>query len=111
MKTSYIVITLSTLLLIGCTNTTGLSDESSREPAGNASAAVIVMEFSDLQCPACKLVHAQVTKPLLQNYGNKIRFEFKHFPLRNIHTYALSAAMASECAADQGKFWEFIDIA
>jgi protein-disulfide isomerase len=51
-----------------------------------------------------------VNAPLLAQYGSQIRFEFRHFPLRGIHPYALDAAEAAECAADQGKFWEFVDM-
>lgn len=99
------------LLFVACVDTTGLSKESSRTPKGNANATVTVMEFADIQCPACKAAHDRVTAPLIAQYGNQIRFDFKHFPLRSIHPYAMEAAMAAECAADQGKFWEFIDLA
>lgn len=90
-------------------DTTGLSAASSRQPKGSASASVTVTEFGDLQCPACKSAHELLTKTLLAKYGSRIRFEFKHFPLYTIHAYAMEAAQAAECAADQGKFWEFLD--
>lgn len=77
----------------------------------NANAAVIVEEYADLQCPACRAAHALVVQPLLKDHGSFIRYEFKHFPLASIHRYAMEAAEAAECAADQGKFWEFIDLA
>jgi protein-disulfide isomerase len=48
--------------------------------------------------------------PLLEKYGSKIRFEYVQFPLQSIHAYAYKAALASECAADQGKFWEYVDL-
>ncbi len=100
------------LTLAACgVDTTGLSADSSRTVAGNPSAAVVVTEFADLQCPACRSAYTMLEKPLLEKYGNQIAFEFKHFPLQTIHQYALELAMASECAADQGKFWEFVDIA
>jgi len=82
-----------------------------RTPKGSPNATVLVEEYADLQCPACAAAHAQVTTPLLEIYSDKIRFEFHHFPLRSIHRFALDAAEMSECAADQGKFWEFIDVA
>lgn len=80
-------------------------------PKGNPNAVVTVQEFSDIQCPACRTVHLQLVPALLQEYGERIRFEFRHFPLQSIHPMALRAAMASECAADQGQFWEYIDLA
>lgn len=99
------------LSLAACgVDTTGLSADSSRRPMGSPSASVVVAEFADLQCPACKAAHETVTKPLIAKYGSRIRFEFKHFPLQGIHAYALPAAEAAECAADQGKFWEFVDL-
>lgn len=92
-------------------DTTGLSPESRREPKGNPASFVTVVEFSDLQCPGCRTAHDIIVKPLLQKYGGSIRFEFYHFPLFSIHPYALDAAQAAECAADQGRFWEFVEIA
>lgn len=99
-----------TLFLAACVDTTGLSAESKRPPKGNPDGAVIVMEFADFQCPACKAAHTQILQPLLEKYGSQIRYEFHHFPIRTLHRYALDAAQAAECAADQGKFWEFTDI-
>lgn len=99
------------LLIAGCgVDTTGISAESSKTPKGSLSAAVTVSEYGDLQCPACQGAHELINKPLFEKYGNRIRFEFKHFPLQSIHPHAMEAALASECAADQGKFWEFVDL-
>lgn len=109
MRATLFTLTLS-LALVACVDTTGLSAESSRPAKGNPAALVVVQEFADLQCPACKGAHEQVNGALLEQYGDRIRFEFKHFPLRGIHPYAMESAMASECAADQGKFWEFVDM-
>lgn len=106
MKRTIILCFLS-VLLVSCT----ASATSSRPPRGNPNATVLVENFSDLQCPACALAHKSVIKPVLEQYGDQIRFEFKHFPLRSIHRFALDASEMAECAADQGKFWEFVDIA
>ncbi|MBP9773757.1 MAG: DsbA family protein [Candidatus Peribacteraceae bacterium] len=114
MNTSRFSLTLATLSLAfvacGPVDTTGLSATSSRTPAGNADGFVTVMEYADFQCPACKSAHELISKPLVEKYASNIRFEFKHFPLQGIHPYAMEAAQAAECAADQGKFWEFVDI-
>jgi protein-disulfide isomerase len=107
-----LALTVLSLGLAACgVDTTGLTPTSSRNPAGNPNAAVTVTEFADIQCPACRSAHLMLEKPLLEKYGQQIRFDFKHFPLQTIHQYALELAQASECAADQGKFWEFIDVA
>lgn len=106
MKRLAILVFLLPVALVACS--TG-DATTSRTPKGNASATILVEEFGDLQCPACRGAHTQITAPILAKYGDKIRFEFKHFPLRSIHRYALDAAEMSECAADEGKFWEFLD--
>ena len=101
-----------TLALVACVDTTGLTKEIHKDPhpLSNPNGAVIVSEFGDLQCPSCRASHELVTKPLLQKYGSVVRFEFHHYPLRSLHRYALDAAEAAECAGDQGKFWEFLDL-
>jgi len=75
---------------------------------GNVNAKVVVQEFSDFQCPACGAVYPFV-KQMIEQYGKEVHFEFRHFPLTKIHINAYSAALASECANDQGKFWPYHD--
>lgn len=77
---------------------------------GNPDATVKLVEFSDLQCPACKAAHPFVEQ-IKKEFGDKISFQYYHFPLRAAHPYAQKAAEAVECANDQGKFWEYIDAA
>jgi len=69
---------------------------------------VKIVEFSDFQCPYCAKAHPTVLQ-LLEEYGNKIEFEYKHFPLSG-HPLAQDAAEASECARDQGKFMEYHNV-
>lgn len=80
------------------------------EYRGDVNAPLTVIEFSDFQCPFC-LRHEQETQPALdKNYVDtgKVLWVYKNFPL-NIHPQAPAAAIAGECAADQGKFWEMHD--
>jgi protein-disulfide isomerase len=75
---------------------------------GNASARVIVTEYSDFECPACGMAET-IVRTLRSEYRDRIAFRYVHFPLTNIHPDAFKAAEASECANDQGKFWEYHD--
>jgi len=101
------------LVLGGCASESGPVQLSSRSahPASNPNAAVLVVEYTDLQCPSCRRAHETIVKPLLASHGSQIRYELRHFPLRSLHRHALDAAMAAECAADQGKFWDYTDLA
>lgn len=99
------------LALVACVDTTGLSATIHQDvhPDTAQNALVTVTEYADLQCPACRSAHASLTKPLIEKYGTRIGYDYRHFPLSSIHRFAMEAAEASECAADQGKFWEFVD--
>ena len=72
---------------------------------GPDQAKVVIVEFSDLECPACRVAEGPLRK-ILEVYGGKVRFVFKHFPLE-MHEHAKTAAIAAECAGPQGKFWEY----
>lgn len=82
--------------------------EAPRPFKGNPNASVVITEFSDFECPACKNASSLV-KQLAEHYQEKVKIEYKHFPLTRIHAKAFDAALASECANDQGKFWEMHD--
>lgn len=75
---------------------------------GDKNAPVTIIEFSDLQCPYCSRFHATM-KQVMESYGDKVKWVFKHFPLESMHPYARAAAEATECAGEQGKFWEYTD--
>lgn len=76
---------------------------------GNPLATVRIIEFSDFQCPACGAAYP-VVEQIMEEYGDRVSLEYKHFPLTSIHRFAFDAAEASECANDQGKFWEYYAI-
>jgi protein-disulfide isomerase len=76
---------------------------------GPDHAPVIVVEYGDFECTRCKAA-APAVKMLLNDYAEKVRFVFRHFPLEDAHPHALAAAEAAECAGEQGKFWEMSDL-
>ena len=93
------------------------SDEQSSEPSeptitggqirGNPGAPVVIVEFSDFECPYCASFQ-QTMNQVISDYPEDIKWIYKHFPLA-FHEHARPTAEASECAAEQGKFWEFAD--
>ena len=76
---------------------------------GATNASVVMVEYSDFQCPYCGRFYTQTEQQIMDAYVStgKVRFVYRHFPLSQVHSYAEKAAEASECAADQGKFWEY----
>ncbi len=82
-------------------------DESSHI-RGDVEGAVTIIEFSDFQCPYCSRFH-DTMKEVMANYQTDVKWVYKHFPLDSIHPYARKAAEASECAGEQGEFWQYAD--
>ncbi|MEN9328124.1 MAG: hypothetical protein RI947_932 [Candidatus Parcubacteria bacterium] len=71
----------------------------------------VVVEYSDLQCPACRQFHDYITKNLDtdKKITDNVTFVYKHFPLTQIHKNAYRAALAAEAAGKQNKFFEMSD--
>ena len=76
---------------------------------GPAEAKATLVEYGDFQCPACAAYHDLVDQLILE-LGDQMRFVYRHFPLTSIHANAQGAALASEAAGAQGKFWEMYDL-
>ncbi len=78
---------------------------------GSENASVVIIEFSDFQCPFCKRFFDTTLKQLEEEYikTGKVKFVYRDFPL-DFHQNALLAAMAAECADDQGRFWDYHDV-
>ena len=74
---------------------------------GDFNAPITLVEFSDFECPFCARHYPTMNK-ILSEYSGKVKWVYKHFPL-GFHSNAQKAAEASECAAEQGKFWEYHD--
>jgi protein-disulfide isomerase len=76
---------------------------------GPPTARVTLVEYGDYQCPFCGKAHP-VVKRLLRLLDQDLLFAFRHFPLSQIHSHALDAAIAAEAAGAQGRFWEMHDL-
>ena len=76
---------------------------------GPADAPVTLVEYGDYECPYCGRAYP-IVKQLQAEFGEKLRFVFRNFPLNTIHEHAGVAAQAAESAASQGKFWEMHDL-
>ena len=75
---------------------------------GHAGAPLVLEEFGDYQCPPCGQYYPEVEK-LREEYGDKLRLVFRHYPLTQAHPNALLAAHAAEAAGLQAHFWEMHD--
>jgi len=78
---------------------------------GNPNAEIKIIEFSDMECPFCKRFHATM-KQVINEYGDKVAWIYRHFPLEQLHPQAKKSAIASECATEIGgnnAFWRYLD--
>ena len=75
---------------------------------GNVNAPIELVEYGDYQCPHCGHAYP-IVKSIQKKMGNKLKFVFRNFPLAESHPNAVNAAVASEAAAMQNKFWEMHD--
>lgn len=78
---------------------------------GNKNAKIEIVEFSDFQCPFCRSFWRDTLPQIKKEYidTGKAVFAYRHLPLTSIHPGAVPAAEASECANEQGKFWQMHD--
>lgn len=75
---------------------------------GATDALVTLVEYGDYQCPHCGHAYP-IVKAVQEHFGDRLRFVFRNFPLREAHPWAETAAETAEFAATQGKFWEMHD--
>src|SRR5229473_5066931 len=86
-------------------------DVRGRPVRGNANAKVVVVNYDDFQCPFCSKVHQTLFPELLKEYGDRVAFIYKDFPLAEIHPWATHAAVDANCLAAQNgdAYWDFAD--
>lgn len=80
---------------------------------GSSKARVLVVEYSDTECPFCKTFHSTMNS-IMQEYGKdgEVAWVYRHFPIAQLHTKAFKESQATECAATLGgnsKFWEYVN--
>jgi protein-disulfide isomerase len=76
---------------------------------GDLSAAIVLVEYGDFQCPHCGNAYS-IIKKIQKEFGPGLAFVFRHFPMTEVHFYARQAAIAAEAAGLQDKFWAMHDI-
>jgi protein-disulfide isomerase len=76
---------------------------------GSTCAPIELMLYGDFQCKHCGQAYPEI-KLLIDKLGSRIKFVYRHYPIPIVHSLALEAAMASEAAASQGKFWYMHDM-
>ncbi len=84
------------------------SATSTDQSYGVTSSSVSLIEYSDFECPACALFFPEMKK-IKADFGGRIHFTYRHFPLPQ-HSFAVLAATVAEAAGKQGKFWEMHDM-
>jgi protein-disulfide isomerase len=86
-------------------------DVSNRPTRGDAKARVVAVNYDDFECPFCSRMHQTLFPQLLKEYGDRVTFIYKDFPLAEIHPWATHAAVNANCLAAQNNdaYWDFAD--
>lgn len=116
-------IAVVAVVIIGLFGVFALTKKSNEQPSSSSSNGtsvsehkkgagtknVTLIEYGDFQCPACKSYYP-IVKQIKESYGDDITFQFRHFPLTQIHPSAFAASRAAEAAGKQDKFFEMHDL-
>jgi protein-disulfide isomerase len=86
-------------------------DVGGRTTRGNTKAKVVAINYDDFECPFCSRMHQTLFPDLLKEYGDRVLFIYKDFPLAEIHPWATHAAVNANCLAAQNQdaYWDFAD--
>lgn len=86
-------------------------DVKGRPTRGAKDGKVVVVNFDDFECPFCSRMHQTLFPDLLKEYGDRVTFIYKDYPLTEIHPWAVHAAVDADCLADQSDdaYWDFAD--
>jgi protein-disulfide isomerase len=86
-------------------------DVSGRPTRGAKASKVVVVNFDDLECPFCSRMHQTLFPEILKEYGDRVTFIYKDYPLAEIHPWAMHAAVDGNCLGAQSSdaYWDFAD--
>jgi protein-disulfide isomerase len=86
-------------------------DVAGRPTRGNKDAKVVVVDYDDFECPFCSRMHQTLFPQILKEYGDRVLFIYKDYPLEEIHPWAVHAAVDANCLATQNNdaYWDFAD--
>src|SRR3990167_5869640 len=91
------------------TGNSGSSSQLSNHVMGAGKKKVALLEYGDFQCPACGAFYP-IVKAVVEKYNDDITFQFRHYPLVQLHKNGFAASRAAEAASMQNKFWEMYDL-
>jgi protein-disulfide isomerase len=113
MKQIIIAVLIVVGIIVGATLISGKDEATLGAQSDNwygvEEGIITVTEYADFECPACASF-SPIVSEVKERFKDQIRFEFKHFPLVQIHPNAIAAHRAAQAAANQGKFWEMHDL-
>jgi protein-disulfide isomerase len=86
-------------------------DLTGRPTRGNKDAKVVAVNYDDFQCPFCSRLHQELFPAIFKEYGDRVLFVYKDFPLEDIHPWSVHAAINANCLAAQNNdsYWEYAD--
>jgi len=106
--TLLLLLPVATVRLVKQTNWGPILAAPKARQTGDPKAKVVIVEYSDFQCPSCARL-SPIADKLIELYKGKVRLIYKYYPLTKIHMNAMAAAHAAECAARQDHFWPYHD--
>lgn len=121
MKSRFSLILIACVLVFGAilffgkkdasapTDENGKAVQASNHVKGEGKKNVVLTEYGDFECPACGQYYP-IVEQVVEKYKEDITFQFRNFPLRQIHPNAVLAHRYAEAASNQGKFWEMYNL-
>lgn len=107
-----IVVVILIIIIIRAvlaTDVETVSNTDNDPSVGNPNAKVIIREYSDFECPACRTSALSLEKVVPEYSADELYYAYNDFPIIQLHKNAYEAALAAQCAYKQEKFWEYHD--